>query len=493
MQNNSITNALTGVTSAESASISCPLTDNFIDKELSLDCSKILHLNERQERTAAYAPTYEEAFLNPFKTFEWRTRSSLRINALVYPSIYPSIESERFTQSLGVRLCKNSKKQGIVDIRTGFNDYNVKVEFVKEDDNNHSVYKFTVNDESIELPINSCILSELAFFVAKRTNVVERFVSFDPIAVIETFISQLSYNCMIDGHVTAAALHSHMRWSYSSNNLPASPNGRTPVQYRNFVKRLGEPKFNETCTTLLSCVQQMLFIETQRLLNRHGSGDFRQSVMTQALDGTPYQILVACDGMHLPVHASIHEDYDVRSAGLYQAEGKSLSNRRANSSGRNFGLKSNISASVLDGSVPVFAIGKGSAIEAKQIHPEALRRIQNEFICIFDRAYHSTHFIARCVKDGIAFVIRVKNSCSYKVNMITDADGNEIPLPVTTVSQNNKKLSRAAPNGFKLPGIKANDPKIRALVKKHKFLNIYVDATTYLAVAKIPSEDLYLS
>ena len=492
MQNNSITNALTGATCAESASTSCPLTDNFIDKELSLDCSKILHLNERQEHTAAYAPTYEEAFLNPFKTFEWRTRSSLRINALVYPSIYPSIESERFTQSLGVRLCKNSKKQGIVDIRTGFNDYNVKVEFVKEDDNNHSVYKFTVNDESIELPINSCILSELAFFVSKRTNVVERFVSFDPIAVIETFISQLSYNCMIDGHVTAAALHSHMRWSYNSNFLPASPNGRNPVQYRNFVKRIGEPKFNETCTTLLSCVQQMLFIETQRLLNRHGSGDFRQSVMTQALDGTPYQILVACDGMHLPVHASIHEDYDVRSGGSYQAEGKSLSNRRANSSGRNFGLKSNISASVLDGSVPVFAIGKGSAIEAKQIHPEALRRIQNEFICIFDRAYHSTPFIARCVRDDIAFVIRVKDSCSYKVNMITDADGNEIPLPVTTVSQNNKRLSRAAQKGFKLPSIKVNDPKIRALVKKHKFLNLYVDATTYLPVADIPSEDLYL-
>ena len=492
MQNNSITNALTGVTCAESASISCPLTDNFIDKELSLDCSKILHLNERQEHTAAYAPTYEEAFLNPFKTFEWRTRSSLRINALVYPSIYPSIESERFTQSLGVRLCKNSKKQGIVDIRTGFNDYNVKVEFVKEDDNNHSVYKFTVNDESIELPINSCILSELAFFVSKRTNVVERFVSFDPIAVIETFISQLSYNCMIDGHVTAAALHSHMRWSYNSNFLPASPNGRNPVQYRNFVKRIGEPKFNETCTTLLSCVQQMLFIETQRLLNRHGSGDFRQSVMTQALDGTPYQILVACDGMHLPVHASIHEDYDVRSGGSYQAEGKSLSNRRANSSGRNFGLKSNISASVLDGSVPVFAIRKGSAIEAKQIHPEALRRIQNEFICIFDRAYHNTPFIARCVRDDIAFVIRVKDSCSYKVNMITDADGNEIPLPVTTVSQNNKRLSRAAQKGFKLPSIKVNDPKIRALVKKHKFLNLYVDATTYLPVADIPSEDLYL-
>ena len=139
MQNNSITNTLTGVTCAEYASISCPLTDNFIDKERSLDCSKILHLNERKEHTASYTPTYEEAFLNPFKTFEWRTRSSLRINALVYPSTYPSIEFERFTQCLGVRLYKNSNKQGIVDIRTGFNDYNVKVEFVKEDDNNHSV------------------------------------------------------------------------------------------------------------------------------------------------------------------------------------------------------------------------------------------------------------------------------------------------------------------------------------------------------------------
>ena len=383
---------------------------------------------------------------------------------------------------------------------TGFSDSKLKVRhigFFTE----MPLYRFSYlptgeeKERSIELKLDEHFLVSLAAWICQEKGIVKRYVKFCPIAAIEAFIRASEDDCSADYKVSLKHVHNKYKAIYKENSTTdecLDSGSKKFIKYAQFVKRVNDKPFMEVTAILATYLQKCFSLEQARLIRVKGHGDQMLQIHAAFLSGTGIQDIVSADGLNLAVNPSIQAKIDISGTGRKQKKHAADGNKLANSTSHNYGMKSVISMAFGSGAILGSSTGKGTSIEFRQVDPQSLMGPYVNTLSIFDRGYYATHFMAKLLDYKQLFIVRVRDSCKYMVNRITDIDGNEIPVPPKTINPENKKLSAGLKKGNKMPKPGASDPAITKLLEQHGYLNLYLDAETYIPVEDITEDfDIY--
>ena len=113
-------------------------------------------------------------------------------------------------------------------------------------------------------------------------------------------------------------------------------------------------------------------------------------------------------------------------------------------------------------------ITPGTGAESRNFYTDFITFAGKKILAIADRGYHSLLLFARCMKQGVPFIIRLDSQCTYKIREAYTSDGQ--PLP-------------------QLVGMKVNYSEVTQLAAKYQSLELVVDAKSSIERAAIINGD----
>ncbi|MGN9072844.1 transposase, partial [Anaerobiospirillum succiniciproducens] len=160
------------------------------------------------------------------------------------------------------------------------------------------------------------------------------------------------------------------------------------------------------------------------------------------------------DGTTLEVNSTISREADVSGSGSHRSAKRSSSHKKSSSESRNYQVKIHAVYSLVSKCLMGATITLGTGAESRNFYTDFITFAGKQILAIADRGYHSLLLFARCIKQGVPFIIRLDSQCTYKIREAYTSDGQ--PLP-------------------QLVGMKVNYSEVTQLAAEYQSLELVVD------------------
>ena len=249
-------------------------------------------------------------------------------------------------------------------------------------------------------------------------------------------------------------------------------NNKQKISQRTVQRTLASDKFVELIRAYGSVLIQVIHYYSHKYILNSPTGDEVVKELISQLEHIGISDIALYDGTTLEVNSTISREADVSGSGSHRSAKRSSSHKKSSSESRNYQVKIHAVYSLVSKCLMGATITPGTGAESRNFYTDFITFAGKQILAIADRGYHSLLLFARCIKQGVPFIIRLDSQCTYKIREAYTSDGQ--PLP-------------------QLVGMKVNYSEVTQLAAEYQSLELVVDAKSSIERAAIINgdEDLF--
>ena len=233
-------------------------------------------------------------------------------------------------------------------------------------------------------------------------------------------------------------------------------NNKQKISQRTVQRNLARDEFVELIRAYGSVLIQARHYDSRKYILNSNTGDEVVKELISQLELIGISDIALYDGTTLEVNSSISREADVSGSGCHRSAKRSSSHKKSSSESRNYQVKIHAVYSLVSKCLMGATITPGTGAESRNFYTDFITFAGKKILAIADRGYHSLILFARCMKQGVPFIIRLDSQCTYKIREAYTSDGQ--PLP-------------------QLIGMKVNYSEVTQLAAKYQSLELVVDAS----------------
>ena len=245
-------------------------------------------------------------------------------------------------------------------------------------------------------------------------------------------------------------------------------NNKQKISQRTVQRNLARDEFVELIRAYGSVLIQAIHYYSRKYILNSNTGDEVVKELISQLELIGISDIALYDGTTLEVNSSISREADVSGSGCHRSAKRSSSHKKSSSESRNYQVKIHAVYSLVSKCLMGATITPGTGAESRNFYTDFITFAGKKILAIADRGYHSLILFARCMKQGVPFIIRLDSQCTYKIREAYTSDGQ--PLP-------------------QLIGMKVNYSEVTQLAAKYQSLELVVDAKSSIERAAIIKGD----
>ena len=245
-------------------------------------------------------------------------------------------------------------------------------------------------------------------------------------------------------------------------------NNKQKISQRTVQRNLARDEFVELIRAYGSVLLQVIHHYSREYILNSSTGDEVVKELISQLGLIGISDIALYDGTTLEVNSSISREADVSGSGSHRSAKRSSSHKKSSSESRNYQVKIHAVYSLVSKCLMGATITPGTGAESRNFYTDFITFAGKKILAIADRGYHSLLLFARCMKQGVPFIIRLDSQCTYKIREAYTSDGQ--PLP-------------------QLVGMKVNYSEVTQLAAKYQSLELVVDAKSSIERAAIINGD----
>lgn len=245
-------------------------------------------------------------------------------------------------------------------------------------------------------------------------------------------------------------------------------NNKQKISQRTVQRNLARDEFVELIRAYGSVLLQVIHHYSREYILNSSTGDEVVKELISQLGLIGISDIALYDGTTLEVNSSISREADVSGSGSHRSAKRSSSHKKSSSESRNYQVKIHAVYSLVSKCLMGATITPGTGAESRNFYTDFITFAGKKILAIADRGYHSLLLFARCMKQGVPFIIRLDSQCTYKIREAYTSDG--LPLP-------------------QLVGMKVNYSEVTQLAAKYQSLELVVDAKSSIERAAIINGD----